>query len=155
MDPKTLYWTFAFINMGCVVGLGLYGRAQQKAGNAKRHAIMMIAASCLVVGFLFSYGLKLAFLGREDLTLWTHAALNTLRFHETCVLVMVVGGGLAIRWGRALRKTRSYTLNPDDPSASESLVSRHHRAGQVALVGAALGFISSGFVLAGMYARLQ
>lgn len=155
MDPKVLYWTFAFINMGFVVGLGFYGRAQLKTGNAKRHATMMISASCLVVGFVVSYGFKLAILGREDLMLWSDAALNTLRFHETCVLAMVVAGGLAIRWGRTLRNKRSYTLNPDDPAASESLIRRHHRAGQVALVGAALGFVSSGFVLAGMYARMQ
>ena len=154
MDPKVLYWTFAFINMGFVVGLASYGFVQLKGGNPSRHRAMMITATCLVSGFIVSYLFKLQFLGREDLSIWSGAAILILRFHETCVLTMVIAGGLALRWGRQLRETRSYSLNLEDPLAESPLVRRHHRAGQVALSSAALGFTSAGFVLAGMYARM-
>jgi uncharacterized membrane protein YozB (DUF420 family) len=154
MDPKVLFWTGAFINMGFVVGLGFYGASQLKAGNPSRHRAVMITATCLVLGFIVSYACKLQFLGREDLSVWSSTAIATLRFHEACVLTMVVGGGLALRWGKQLRVTRAFSLNPEDPSAENSLVRRHHRAGQAALTGASLGLISAGFVLAGMYARV-
>jgi uncharacterized membrane protein YozB (DUF420 family) len=154
MDAKVLYWTFAFINMGIVVGLGVYAARQLGAGNPARHRKLMITASCLVLGFLVSYVFKLQFLGREDLSRWNQWAVSLLRFHETCVLVMVISGGLALSWGRQLRATRSFTLNPEDPQAETFLARRHHRAGQVALVGASLGLLSAGFVLAGMYARM-
>ena len=155
MDPKVIYWTFAFINMGFVVGLSLYGVTQIRAGNPARHRVMMLGASCLVVGFLVSYVFKLQFLGREDLSVWSDFAVSTLRFHETCVLVMVVGGGLAIRWGSRLRGTRLFSLNAEDPLPEPSLLVRHRRAARAALIGAGLGFASAGFVLAGMYARMD
>jgi hypothetical protein len=153
MDPKVIYWTFAFINMGGVVGSALYGVAQLRAGNPSRHRAMMLTATCLVLGFIVSYLFKLYFLGREDLDLWSSTAVWVLRFHETCVFGMVVGGGLGLRWSRHLRTTNSYTLDSTDPAADGAIANRHHRAGQVALAGAVLGFISAGFVLAGMYAR--
>ena len=154
LDPKVIYWTFAFINMGFVVGLSLYAVAQIRAGNPARHRRMMLIASSLVVGFLVSYGLKLEFLGREDLSVWSDVAVWTLRFHECCVLVMVVGGALALRWGSRLRATRLFSLNSDDPAPDSSLLTRHRFAGRTAVVGAGLGFVSAGFVLAGMYARM-
>ena len=154
VDPKVLFWTGAFINMGVVVGLAIYGVNQVKAGSPSRHRMMMIGASLLVVGFILAYVLKLEFLGREDLSVWSQAAIWTLRFHETCVLVMVVCGVLALRWGSLLRGTRSFTLNPSDPMADANLVLRHRRAGRSAIVAAVLGFVSSGFVLVGMYSRL-
>ena len=154
MDPKVIYWTCAFINMGLVVGSAFYGLAQLRAGNPSRHRAMMITATCLVLGFIASYGLKLYFLGREDLSVWSSNAVWVLRFHETCVFSMVVGGGLGLRWSRQLRMTRSFTLDPADPLADRVIAHRHHRAGQVALTAALLGFISAGFVLAGMYARM-
>jgi uncharacterized membrane protein YozB (DUF420 family) len=155
MDPKVLYWTAAFINMGFVVGLGVFGASQLKAGKPSRHRKLMITAACLVLGFLVSYALKLQWLGREDLSVWSEMAVSMLRFHETCVLVMVTGGGLAMYWGKQLRSTRSFTLNVEDPLAETRLAQRHHRAGQVALTGAALGFLSAGYVLFGMYARMR
>ena len=154
VDPKVIYWTCAFINMGLVVGSVLYGLAQLKAGNPSRHRAMMITATCLVLGFLVSYGLKLYFLGREDLTVWSSTAVWVLRFHETCVLSMVVGGGLGLRWGTQLRSTRSYSLDTADPVADAAIIHRHHRAGQVAVTATGLGFVSAGFVLAGMYSRM-
>jgi hypothetical protein len=154
MDPKFVYWTFAFINMGLVVGAAFYGLAQLRVGKPSRHRTMMIVATCLVFGFVVSYGLKLFFLGREDLLVWSNAAIWVLRFHETCVLSMVIGGGLGLHWGRQLRETRSFSLASADPLPDSALVLKHHRAGQVALAGASLGFVSAGLVLVGMYARM-
>ena len=155
VDPKVLFWTGAFINMSVVVGLAIYGVKQLRDGFPSRHRSLMITASMLVVGFILAYVLKLVFLGREDLSVWSQAAVWTLRFHETCVLTMVVGGVLALRWGSQLCTTRSFTLNPDDPEADPALVNRHRRAGRTAVIGAVLGLLSSGFVLMGMYARLS
>ncbi len=154
MDARVLYWTFAFVNMGFVVGFALRAIAQLRAGNSSRHRAMMIASTGLVLGFIVSYAFKLQWLGREDLTTWSSTAVSILRFHETCVLAMVVAGGLGLYWGRQLRATRSFSSNPQDPLPQSSLVRYHRRSGQVALVGATLGFISAGFVLAGMYLRL-
>jgi uncharacterized membrane protein YozB (DUF420 family) len=155
LDPKVLFWTGAFINMNVVVGLAIFGVKRLREGFPSRHRSLMITASLLVVGFILAYVLKLVFLGREDLSVWSQAAVWTLRFHETCVLTMVVGGALALRWGSQLSTTRSFTLNPEDPEADPALVNRHRRAGRTAVIGAALGLASSGFVLQGMYARLS
>jgi len=155
LDPKVLYWTGAFVNMGFVVGLALTGMAQPKAGFPRRHRALMISASCLVVGFVVSYAFKLHFLGREDLSVWSSTAISILRFHEMCVLTMILAGGLALHWGRQLRATRSFTRDRADEPADEVLRRRHVRAGQATLGGAVLGFVSAGFVLAGMYARLS
>lgn len=154
MDPKVLYWTFAFLNMGLVVALALRAMFQVQDGNPQAHRRSMLLAAALVVGFVVSYGFKLAFLGREDLSLWSARDINILRFHESCVAMMLIGGGFAMRFGTRLRATRSFTLSAEDPVADEGLVKRHRIAGRVGLLGALLGFLSSGFVLAGMYARL-
>ena len=154
VDPKVLFWTGAFINMNVVVGLAIFGVNQLRGGYPARHRSLMITASLLVVGFVLAYVLKLVFLGREDLSVWSQAAVWILRFHETCVLTMVMGGALALRWGSQLSATRSFTLNPDDPEADPALVNRHRRAGWTAVTGGVLGLLSSGVVLLGMYARL-
>ncbi len=154
MDAKVLYWTGAFINMGFVVGLALHGVSQLRAGNPGRHRAMMISSTCLVLAFIVSYACKLQLLGREDLTMWSSTAVSILRFHETCVLAMVVAGAAGLYWGRELRATQSFSLNPEGPLAPASVARRHRRSGQVALAGAILGFISAGFVLVGMYLRL-
>ncbi|MCP5042874.1 MAG: hypothetical protein GY944_17760 [bacterium] len=154
MDPRVLYWTFAFINMGFVIGLAVFGTREILHGHPTRHRVMMIASAGLVVAFIVSYAFKLQFLGREDLSAWSARDINVLRFHETCVLAMVVGGGLALLLGHRLRATRRFTLDVEDPRPDPVLVRRHRLAGRVAIVGAALGFVSAGFVLAGMYARL-
>ena len=154
MEPKVLYWTGAFINLGFVVGIALFGLAQLKAGRPARHRKMMITSACLVVGFLLSYGVKLFVLGREDLSVWSSAAIWTLRFHETCILIMIVAGCLGFNWGRQLHSTRNFTLVATDEFAPEGLGTKHKRAGIAALGGAVLGLLSSGFVLAGMYSRL-
>lgn len=154
MDARVLYWTFAFVNMGFVVGLSLFGWREISRRRPTRHRAMMLASAALVVAFVVSYALKLQLLGREDLGTWSARDLNVLRFHESCVLVMLVGGGLALHFGRRLRATRVFTRDAGSPAPDHRLAARHRMAGRLALAGAGLGFVSAGFVLAGMYARL-
>ena len=125
-----------------------------KSGRPEQHRKWMWAAASLVIGFVASYALKLFFLGREDLSVWSARDVNILRFHETCVLVMLVGGGLAFRFGGKLRTTRVFTRNDEDPLPDANLIARHRLAGRLGIGGTVLGFISAGFVLAGMYQRL-
>jgi uncharacterized membrane protein YozB (DUF420 family) len=154
LDAKVLYWTGALVNMGAVVVCTIIGARQIRMGNPRLHRRLMLVAAVLVCGFVLSYVLKLQFLGREDLSTWSFTAINILRFHETCVLTMLVGGGLSLLWGARLRATRSFSLDAADPSAAPGLVKRHHWAGRVAIAGAVLGFFSAMLVLAGMYSRL-
>ncbi len=154
MDPKVIYWTFAFLNMGVVVGVAVRAMLAVKAGQPERHRKLMLISAGLVVAFVVSYVFKLIFLGREDLATWSARDLNILRFHEMCVLAMVVGGGAAIWLGSRLKPTRVFTRNAEDPIPDAALLGRHRLAGRVGMGGAVLGFVSAGFVLAGMYARL-
>jgi uncharacterized membrane protein YozB (DUF420 family) len=153
MDAKVLYWSGALLNMLLISGLALYGVRCARRGELARHARAMRAAALLVGLFLISYVLKLAFLGREALDTWSPAALWMLRFHELCVLAMVVAGGAALALGRRLRRSRSFTRAPGDPPAPPGLPGRHRLAGRTALAGAILGVASAAAVLGGMYAR--
>jgi uncharacterized membrane protein YozB (DUF420 family) len=153
MDPKVAYWTGALVNMVAIVALALRGIAHARGGDVTRHRRFMRAAALLVAAFLVSYVLKLGLLGREALELWSPRAIWVLRFHETCVLVMVAAGGFALLRAWRLRATRLVTRNPDDPAAGPALVLAHRRAGRVAAIAAVLGALSAALVLAGMYAR--
>jgi hypothetical protein len=102
--------------------------------------------------------LKLALLGREALAQWSDAAIWTLRIHELCVAVMVMGGGCALYRALQLRDEPFAASAPGSPRAplSTSLLSvlaSHRRSGRIALAGATLGVLTAGLVLAGMYAR--
>ncbi len=154
MDPKVLYWTAAFVNLGVIAGLVIRGVAYIRRGDVVRHRRAMLAGAWLVAAFLVSYGLKLAFLGREDLSVWRAFHVQTLRLHETCVLAMLVAGTVALTRARRMRGSRNVTRDPADPPAPESTVRWHRRAGWTGVIGALTGLASAGVVLAGMYARL-
>jgi uncharacterized membrane protein YozB (DUF420 family) len=154
MDAKVVYWTGALINMAVLTGFAVAGVRQIRRHEVQRHRRSMITAGALVIGFIVSYGLKLAFLGREELSSWSSAALNTLRFHELCVLVMVIGGALALRRGLALQSTNSASDDGEGPEPAPGQIAGHRLAGRIALYAAVLGFASATFVLAGMFARL-
>ena len=154
MDPKVVYWTFAFANMGVVVALALRAMVAIRDGQPETHRKWMRGATWLVIGFVVSYVFKLLFLGREDLSLWSQRDLNILRFHETCVLVMVVAGGVALARALRVRHTRRVTLDPGSPETPESALRWHRRAGWSALVASVLGVLSAAVVLQGMFARL-
>ena len=113
----------------------------------------MLTAAALVVLFVVSYVVKLAVLGREDLTTWGVLSIWVLRIHELCVLTMVVGGTVALSRALRLRRSRNFTRRPEDPPAPARSVRWHRGAGRTAACAAALGFALAACVLAGMYRR--
>jgi uncharacterized membrane protein YozB (DUF420 family) len=153
MDPKLAFWTAALVNLMVIVVLVTVGIHNIRRGRVAIHRRCMKTSAWLVAGFLGSYALKLAFLGREQLSVWSPAAIWNLRFHEVCVLTMVVAGSIALFRGRQMRATRNVTRAPNDPIAPEEIVRWHHRAGWSAAVGAGLGFATAIFVLVGMFDR--
>ena len=79
--------------------------------------------------------------------------MTILRFHETCVGVMVLAGSIALLLSRRLRSTRNVTRDANDPVASAGLLRNHRLAGRTAAVGALLGWGSAALVLVGMWLR--
>ena len=154
MDPKFLFWCGAFVNMAVMVALMWNGVRQVRRGNVAAHKRSMIAATSLVGAFLVAYLFKATILGREDFALWSTPAIWNLRFHETCVLLMLLAGGFAFARARKLDGTRNVTRERDDPMAPEEVVRSHTRAGWTAVASAVLGLLTAGVVLAGMYGRL-
>jgi uncharacterized membrane protein YozB (DUF420 family) len=153
VDAKVAYWTLAFANMTAIAALAVAGVRSARRGELARHARAMRAAALLVALFLLSYVAKLALLGREALDAWSPAALGVLRFHELCVLVMLLAGSLALGLGTRFRATRAVSGSAADPPAPPRRVRVHRLAGRAALAGALLGAASAALVLAGMYAR--
>lgn len=153
MDPKVAYWTAAFANFTLLTAFAVAGVRHVRRGEVARHRRAMTIAAGLVVAFLVSYPLKVVFLGREDLGVWSATSVGVLRFHEVCVLAMVVGGTLALLRGRRLGRTRAVLTSPDAPAATPPMRAAHRRVGRVAVLGAILGWLSAGLVLAGMFAR--
>jgi len=153
MTPGLLYWTGAFANMLVIVILAGVGVRERRRGRIRQHRRDMLIAAGLVGGFLVSYVLKLALLGREDMSGWSGNAVWTLRFHELCVLSMLLAGGLAARRGSALGRTRAASLDLADPPPAPGAALAHRRAGWTAVVAAALGLLSAALVLVGMYQR--
>ncbi len=154
MDLNVTYWTLAWLNMVVLIGFALSGLRQVRKGQVARHRRSMLTAIWLVVAFLVSYGCKVAWLGREDLLLWSAPAIYLLRFHELCVAVMLIFGALALYRGRLLARTRLLSSAPDAPDPEPGQITRHRRVGRVALIAATFAMLSAGGVLAGMYARL-
>lgn len=153
MDPKVVFWTGAFVNMALILGLVFTGVRSIRRGDVARHRFCMKTSAWLVAGFLAAYVGKLALLGREQFSSWSPAAVNTLRFHELCVLAMIGGGCLALVRARSMRSTRNVTRQPHDAPAAAHIVRWHRRGGWTAVVGAVLGLASAGLVLLGMYRR--
>lgn len=153
MDPKILFWTWALANMGLIVAFAFVGVSARRAGDLAGHRRMMMLAAALVGVFLAAYVLKLAFLGREDMSVWSTYAVWTLRFHESCVAVMLIAGGIAMHRGRKLSATRNVTHDPADPPAEPTLSGGHRRLGRAAVIAAVLGVFSAAVVLFDMYQR--
>ncbi|MFI5314528.1 MAG: DUF420 domain-containing protein [Myxococcota bacterium] len=152
LDPKLAYWTAAFANMVAAVALAVFGVRRIRRAEVAGHRQLMKTAALLVGLFLLSYVAKVAVLGREQLELWEPRFVSVLRFHETCVAVMVLAGARALY----LATTRKLA----DPPTPESVERRarsarsHRRAGWTAVISSALGAVSAGYVLYGMYARM-
>ncbi len=153
MDPKILYWTGATLNMLVLIGFGGAGVHFIRRGDVVRHRRCMLTAGALVVAFLLSYLVKLALLGREDFGTWSSISVSTLRFHETCILIMLIGGTSALTRAWRMRVTRNVTRNKEDPPADASTLRWHRRSGWTALLGGLVGLLAAVFVLGGMYER--
>jgi len=154
MDAKFLFWCAALLNMLVMFALMANGVRQVRRGNVESHRRSMIAATSLILLFLVSYLFKASLLGKEDFSLWSRAAVWNLRFHETCVLVMLIAGGFALARARRMRGTRNVTRERDDPMAPEATVRSHRRAGWTAVTAGLLGLATAAIVLAGMFGRL-
>jgi uncharacterized membrane protein YozB (DUF420 family) len=153
MDARLAYWTFALVNMVCVVGFAAAGVRAVRGGDTPRHRRCMLTAATLVVLFVVSYVVKLAALGREDLSTWGALSIAVLRSHELCVLTMVVAGGVALSRALRLRATRNFTRRSEDPPALAATVRWHRGAGRTAAIAASLGLLLAACILAGMYRR--
>ena len=119
----------------------------------------MLTAVWLAALFLASYPFKLAFLGREALETWGRDFVYVLRFHEACILAMLLSGGLAATLARRLRLAVRFAdphrADPE-PATTRGLargVRLHRRAGWTAVIFASLGVMSAAYVLFGMYQR--
>lgn len=131
MDPKLIYWTGALINLGVLCGIALFGVRYARRGEIARHRRAMKIASALVVAFLVSYALKLVFLGREEMAVWSPLDVWVLRIHELFVLQMILGGSVAWAQARKLLGTRLVSHDEADPPASVDVVRVHRIAGQI------------------------
>lgn len=154
MDPKFLFWCGALLNMAAMFGFVANGVRQIRRGRVEAHRRSMVTATALVALFLGAYVVKSGFLGREDFSLWSVAAIWNLRIHESCVLVMLLAGGVALQRAWRMRGTRRVTRDPADAPTPEAALRWHRRAGWTVVVSAALGLLTACFVLAGMYLRL-
>jgi len=154
MDAKVLYWTGALLDILLVVLFATNGVRQIRRGEVRRHRRSMAIAALLVAAFLLSYLLKLELLGREDIASWAPRYVWGLRLHETCIAAMLLGGTAAGLLGFRMRRSRSVTGDPQAALAPEHLRRWHRRAGWTAVLGAISGFVTAGYVLAGMYLRL-
>jgi len=154
MDAKTWFWTAALLNMALMAGIAVRGIRLASRGEVARHRRHMLVAVALVFVFIGSYVLKVVFLGHEDFDTWSPAAVHTLRFHELCVLVMIVGGGIALQRGHRMRASREATGDPSAAPAPAQVLRLHRLAGRIAVGSAILGFLAACLVLAGMIARL-
>ena len=153
MEAKLLYWAGAFVNLALIVTLALRGLRQVRRGDVAAHRRSMLAGALLVGAFLVSYVLKLIWLGREDLSLWSRFHVYNLRFHETCILLMLLAGGLALTRARAMRGRRQRTRDPADSLAPASTVRWHRNAGRTAVLASIVALLTAAAILAGMIGR--
>lgn len=152
MKANLVYWTAALANLAVIVGCGTRGVAAIRRGEVRTHRAMMLVSTALVVLFLVSYLLKVAWLGREDRSAWTALDFAILYTHELCIVAMLVAGAIALF--RALRF--SARLQPGwtiPPGADLPGRAQHRRAGTVAKWSGALAFVTAIGVWAGMLLR--
>jgi len=152
MDPKLLFWSGALVNLGLVLWCVRRGIGRVRQGEVAAHRRHMLAAGALILLFLLSYVGKVFWLGKEDRSAWTGLDHGVLYFHETCVVVMLLSGAVALY--RAWRFRDS--LGPDFELPTDGPLeggSSHARAGRVAAWSAWLAFASAGIVLVGMFLR--
>ena len=153
MDPKVIFWTGALALMAAVVVAALVGVLRRRRGDVAGHRRAMLAACALVGVFLVAYLGKVFVLGHEQLSQWSPRDRLVLRIHEVFIAAMLAGGAVAGSRARRLRLTRNATLDPGDSPAPHGLARWHRRAGWVAVLAAAGGWITALLLLIGMYQR--
>jgi uncharacterized membrane protein YozB (DUF420 family) len=153
MDWKFAFWSLALTNLFVICALVAAGIQNVRHGRINRHRRCMQTAAYLVGSFVIAYALKLAVLGREQLSTWSPQAVTTLRIHEAFVLMMILGGSAALIRARQMRATQNASRNPEDPMAPATTSRGHRRAGWTAAFGAALGFATAVNILVEMYSR--
>jgi len=153
VDARLWFWTASFLNMTLIVLLASLAIRSVRRGQVERHRRLMLASVLLTTSFLAGYAGKLLVLGRENMALWSPTDVTILRVHETFVLLMVLGGSVALFRARSLRDTRNRTRRPSDPPAPTELVRSHRRAGWTAVLGVGCAWALAGAVLLGMYRR--
>ena len=153
MDPKLWFWTSALGLMAGVVCVATAGVLRRRRGDVPGHRRAMLTAAALVALFLVSYGLKVVWLGHEEVAEWGGSDRLVLRIHETCIAVMLSAGAVAGLRAWRLRRTRNATLDPADTPAPAALARWHRRAGWTAVVAAGLGWLTALLILIGMYQR--
>jgi uncharacterized membrane protein YozB (DUF420 family) len=153
MTANLVFWSGALVNLALVCVLALRGVQLARQQEFPRHRRQMFAVSGLVLFFLVSYVVKLAFLGKEDLTVWSPSDVLWLRIHETCVGVMLVAGATALVLGRRFARTQLVDPDSEAPPPPARLCRLHRVVGRIAVFGAVSGFATAAAVLAGMFAR--
>jgi len=153
LDPKLLYWSLAFANMAALVGFAVAGIRAVRRGELTRHRRCMTTAAWLVGVFLASYLGKRAWVGAEQLALWSLAARINLYVHESFVACLLIAGATALTLGRRLARTRRVTGRAEDPLPSADQLRRHRRFGWVAVTASTLGLLTAYGILAGMFER--
>jgi len=153
MDPKLIFWTSALADLGVLCGIALFGIRYARRGEIARHRRAMKIASLLIVAFIGAYVLKVVFLGREDMSIWSPLDVWVLRIHELFVLQMLVGGSIAWIQGRKLARTRLVTHDSTDPMPDAQTVRIHRLAGRTAVIGSVLAFLFATGTLVGMFGR--
>ena len=133
MDPNLAFWSLALANLAVVVACAWTGVRRIRAKDVAGHRRMMLTSMSLVGLFLVSYAMKVRVLGREDKTAWTTFDFAVLYLHEACVVVMLVGGALALYRAAKFRAGLgpNWKLPPDtNPLAG---LRGHRRAGRFAV----------------------
>lgn len=153
MDAKLLFWTAAIVDLGMVCLIAVLGVRHARRGEIARHRRAMKIASLLVVAFLAAYLVKVRFLGREDMSVWSTLDVWILRVHELFVVQMLGGGITAWIFGRKLLGTRVVSRDPADPKPDPRQARIHRIAGRSGVIGAVLAFVMALGVLLGMYLR--
>lgn len=153
MDPKLFFWTCALAVLGMLCGTALFGVRHARRGEIARHKRAMKIATLLVIVFVASYLLKVLFLGREEMSVWSTLDVWILRIHELFVLQMLVGGSIAWIQARKLIHTRLVTHDPKDPAPDPKTVRVHRLAGRTAVAGSVFAFLFAIGILAGMCRR--
>lgn len=127
--------------MIAIVALAIAGVRRAQRREIAGHRRLMLSAAGLVGLFLVAYVAKVAALGREPLELWEPRYVHALRFHETCIAVMVLAG------------TRALWLGERGGFRDPARAGSHRVAGRAAALSALLGVASAAYVLVGMYQR--